>query len=93
MWSNVMRKSGNYAAILFKYFNMMDPTSFSNYSTYPNVVVSMLERHLGNFLKKNLGEVWLNTPKTIGPIQRSGDGGQFKEWSNKLIDDIVGNPR
>lgn len=52
----------------------------------------MLERHLGNYLKKNIGEVWLNTPKAIGPIKRIGDGGQFKAWSNKKIDDILEYP-
>lgn len=51
----------------------------------------MLERHLGNYLKKNIGEVWLNAPKTIGPIKRNGDGRQFKKWSNDLIENIVGN--
>lgn len=48
----------------------------------------MLEAHLGNYLKKNLGEVWLNTPETFGTILRNGDGGQFKEWPYKPIDEI-----
>lgn len=62
-----------------------------NCSTYPNVVMTMLEKHLGNYMKKHLGEVWLNTPKTIGLIQRSGDGGQYKELSYKPIDELLGN--
>lgn len=62
-----------------------------NCSTYPNVIVSMLERHLGNYMRKHLGEVYLNTPKTIGTIQRTGDGEQYKELSYKPIDDILEN--
>lgn len=84
-----------YVTISLKYFNIMGLNELIpiwNYSTYPNVVASMLERHLGNYLKKNIGEVWLNAPKTIGPIERS-DGGQFKEWSNDSIEEIVGNSK
>lgn len=55
------------------------------------MIVSMLENHLGNYMKKNLGEVWLTTPKTIGPIQRTGDGGRYKALSYKLVDDILEN--
>lgn len=58
------------------------------YSTYPNVISSMLDTHLGNYLKKNLGEVWLNRPESFGTILRNGDGGQFKEWPYKPIDEI-----
>lgn len=51
----------------------------------------MLEKHLGNYLKKNLGEVWLHKPRTFGTIRRDGDGGQYQDWPFKPIDDILGN--
>lgn len=100
MLSYARLKSGKYYSILFLLSCTISTSNLEiinffqiiNFSTFPNVIESMLEYHLGSYLRKNVGEVWLNTPSTIGPVIREGDGGQFKVWPYKPIDQIVGNP-